>query len=158
SAAAVGAWHPYAVRGLVEQTAVDVLEPRVPPAERLVEEPDRRPRGTGVRIEVAPRADQSFARDGEPGQQAGDPVGVRGGPPADGVQGTGDAPVVLAPRAVPPVGVAPLVAEPELGEEDGLLEALDPGRAPRFAHERWVGGERGERVQDRAPGEVLVEE
>ena len=128
-----GLLHPDAQHRLVHDAGVHALQPVVPPAQRLLQEADRRARRDVVRERVRPRADQPLARPGQALEQAQDAVGVAVGPAADGVDGDLDGGVVLADRAVLPVGVAALVREPGVDPRLVGLEALLPELAPALA-------------------------
>ena len=106
------------------------LEPAVPPAHGLRQEPDRRARVAVVRVGVRPRADQALVEAGMRGEDAEDRAAVRVGPAADHVHGAGDRAGVLAHRAVLPVGVPPLVREPRLDEGRRPAHPLDPRLTP----------------------------
>ena len=105
----------------------------VPPAQAFLQEADRRPRHDVVRPGVRPRAYQSLARTRQAGHEARDGVAVAVGPAADGVDGGLDGGEVLAHRAVLPVRVAALMAEPRLGPVGVRLEAREPVAAPLVA-------------------------
>ena len=87
-----------------------------------------------VRKGVRPRADEPLARPGQPLQQARDAVGVAVGPAADGIDRDLDGGVVLAHRAVLPVGVAALVREPGVDPRPVGGEPLLPELAPPLSH------------------------
>ena len=106
-----------------------------------------------MRIGMRPRADQALARHAQSLEQARDGVGIAVGPAADGVDGALDRGVVLAHRAVPPVGVAPLVAQPELEEQRHVLQPLaatSPASARRPARGR-ADGTSSEKRNDAQP-------
>ena len=62
----------------------------------------------------------------EPLEEARDRIGVGVRPPPDREDRARDGREVLADRAVAPIGVAPLVLEPERGKERQALDALEP--------------------------------
>ena len=84
---------------------------------------------------VRPRADEPLPRRGETGEQARDGVRVAVGEASDRVHRALDRGVVLADRAVLPVGVPPLVGEPVPDVRRRALEAVEPGLAPAVAED-----------------------
>ncbi len=85
-----------------------------------------------------------FRGTGKPFEQAQHGVRVPVRPAADGVHGAADRRVVLADRAVLPVGVAALVGEPGLDERRRPLEAVEPRARASVPDEPWVGRHRVE--------------
>ena len=128
--------HPGAQHRLVHDARRLALQPMVPPAQHLLQEADLRAGLGEVRIGVRPRPDQALARHVETFQQARDGVGVAIGPAADGEDRTLDRAEILAHRAVPPVGVAPLVLQPALEEQRHVLQPLQPHLAPALADQQ----------------------
>ena len=101
--------HPHAHRRLVDDARLDALQPLVPPAQGVLQEPDRRSRQRHVREPVRPLADQRLLRPLQPGHESRDRVRVAVRPAADGVDGAPDGAEVLAHRTVLPERVAALV-------------------------------------------------
>lgn len=149
--------HPGAEHRAVHDPVLLALEPVVPPAHHLLEVADRRTRLAQVRELVRPRADQSLAGHVDVLQQPGHRVGVPVGPAAGGQHRHLERGVVLADRGVPPVGVAPLVAQPLHDPRPAALQPLVPQLAPALPDDGRVGraggvGEHGARL-----GEVVGE-
>src|SRR5205823_4096942 len=86
--------------------------PHHSPAERLLQESDRRTGHAVMRIEMRPGSDEAFARGLEPGQQPGNRIAVGIGPAAYGIHRAGDGAIVFADRSMLPVIVPPGVFEP----------------------------------------------
>ena len=131
--------HPGAEHRLVHDPRVDALQPVVPPAHALLEEADARPGKRVVGERVRPRADEALARNGESFKHPRHRVRVAVDPAADRVDGDVDRGVVLADRAVLPVGVAPLVPEPGLDPVIRTFEPFEPGLVPPVAVEPRIG-------------------
>ena len=150
--------HPHAQPRLVHDPRLDALEVLVEPAQALLQEADRRAGFAVLREGVRPRADEALARAGQPLDQPRDRVAVAVGPAADRVHGDVDRLVVLAHRALAPVGVAALVGEPRLDEGRRVLDPLQPRVAPAVADDGLVGrqrvaGEHGRRPRQHVDGE-----
>ena len=150
-----GLLHPDAEGGLVHDPGVLALEPLVPPAQALLEEADRRSGLDLVRERVRPRADQALRGRFESGQEPQNRLGVAVRPAADRVDGATDRAEVLADRALLPVVVTPLVAEPLVLVRLDAVDPLEPGIAPARARDLRVGGDCVEREQRRPPREHL---
>ena len=150
--------HPDAQHGLGHDVVVDVAQPVVPPADELLEEADGRAGLTEVRVLVRPGPDQAFAGDVERGEQPEHRVRVAVGPAAHGEHRARDVGVVLADRAVLPVGVATLVAQPLRQPEPAAAQPLVPHLAPPLADDVRVrrAGVVGE--HRRRPREVVGEQ
>ena len=162
--AARGAWparrvlHPHAQPRLVHDPRLDALQVLVEPAQALLQEADRRAGLAVLREGVRPRADEALARAGQALDQPRDRVAVAVGPAADRVHRDVDRLVVLAHRALAPVGVAALVGEPRLDERRRVLDALQPRLAPAVADDGLVGrqgvaGEHRRRPREHVDGE-----
>ena len=146
--------HPDAQHGLVHDAGVDALEPVVPEAQRFLQVADRRSRHDLVGKAVRPGSDQALARPGQAGQQAHDGGVVTVGPAADRVDRRFDRRVVLADRAVLPVGVATLVGKPGFGPVAVGGQALEPTLAPALgAHDLRVRRQRIEVQHGGSPGQ-----
>ena len=146
--------HPGAQHRLVHDARRLALQPVVPPAQHLLQEADLRAGLGEVRIGMRPRPDQALARHVEMFQQARDGVGVAVGPAADGEDRTFDRAEILAHRAVPPVGVAPLVLQPALEEQRHALQPLQPHLAPALADQQRIGRMAHVGEEEAAPAEV----
>ena len=130
---------PGAQHRLGHDAGVDALQPVVEPAGHLLQEADGglgRPR---LRPGVRPRADQALAGAGQAFQQSRDRVGVAVGPAADRVHRGLDVGVVLAHRALLPVGVAALMAQPVVDERRRFAHPLEPHLAPAVTDDLGIG-------------------
>ena len=146
--------HPDAQHRLVHDAGVDALEPVVPPAQRVLQEADLGTGGDLVGPGMGPGADEPLAGPRQALHETQHGVGVAVGPAADRVDGGLDGRVVLADRAVLPVVIAALVAEPGLGPVEVGVEALLPALAPAFAADHLRVPRQGVVVQHAgAPGE-----
>ena len=150
--------HPGAQPGLRHHPGVDALEPVIPPAAEVLQPVDRRA-GLGLPgIGVGPRTDQATAGCGEVGDQARHRVGVAVGPAAHGIDRGLDVGVVLADRAVAPLGVAGLVLHPAGDQVGRVLQPLQPHLLPALADHLGVGRAQGEGGHGGAPVEVVVDQ
>src|SRR5262249_43460876 len=118
--------HPCAKAWLVLDAVLHPFEPAVPPAKRLLQKADPRPRRRLLWIRVCPRADQPLPRDVEPLEQREDRVSIPVAPPRDHVDRAPNRPVVRAHRALQPIAVTPLMAKPALDERTVSLQASEP--------------------------------
>ena len=143
-----------AIGRIILGTVRDILQPTVPPAQRLLQKTDLRPRHGGVRILVDPRADDPLGRNREVRHQMRDRIHVVVGPATDRQHRRFDRVIVLANRAMLPIGIARLMAGPERRKERLVLKPLDPILAPIVAQHR-VGRARGIGQHDCAPAEVF---
>ena len=141
--------------GLVHDPGVDILEPVVPPAQRLLQEADRRIGNREVRILVHPRPQQRLLGAGEVLHHPRDRIDVRIPPAADHVDRRFDIGVALADRAMLPVVVPVLVVQPGFRQQRHVVEPVLPHLAPAFAHQRRVGHGGGKAQHGRRPAEIL---
>ena len=129
---------PVAQLWLVHDPVVNTLQPMVPEAQGLLQEPDRRTRIPKLGPDVLPRTDERLAWTCEPLKQSRDRARVPVRPAADDVDGSRDRAVVLSDGALLPVVVSALVAQPFLGEKRAAFEPLHPDLPPVLANECWV--------------------
>ena len=113
-----------------------------PPAQRLLKIADQRSRRAPARVGVRPRADDAELRAGQVGEQARHEVGVAVFPAAHRHHGAVDRRIVLADRALPPIGVAPLMVEPGLRQRAGGGQPVMPDIAPASAGDARIGRHR----------------
>ncbi len=106
---------------------------------------------------MSPRPDQALARNGEPFEEARYGVGVAVGPAADRVHRALDRRVILAHRAVPPIGVAALVPGPDLQEQRHVRQTLQPHRPPALADQRGIGRMAHRAEEERRPAETRIQ-
>ena len=150
--------HPGAQHRLVHDAGVEALQPEIPPAQRFLQEADPRSGEGDVRIGMRPGTDEALAGGRQPGQQARDRIGVAVGPAADCVDRRGDGRVVLGHRALLPVVVAGLVADPVRQHQRIVLQAGQPHVAPAVADDLGVGRQGAECEHRRGPGDRVVEQ
>ena len=149
--------HPGAQHRLVHDARVAALQPMVPPAQHLLQEADLRPGPREMRIGMRPRSDQPLARRRQMLEQARDGIGVAVGPAADRIDRTLDRGVVLAHRAVPPIGVAMRMLQPALEEQRQPAQPLEPQRPPAVADQRGIGRMAHVGEEEARPAEAGVE-
>ena len=109
---------------------------------------------------MRPRPDQPAARHRQMLEQARDGVGVAVGPAADREDRALDRGVVLAHRAVPPIGVAPLVPQPQRRGRTAARRSRS-SHSPRQRSPTRAGIGRpapDRRSMMRAPPQIVVEQ
>ena len=130
---------PPAQHRAVHGAVVRPLQPVVPPADRVLQKAVGRSGRGEMRVFVRPRSDQAAPWTGQARQHARDRVAVGVGPATDQVDGRADRRKILADRAVRPVGVARLVAQPGAQQQRLRLQPLDPHVAPAVADHGGIG-------------------
>ncbi len=128
---------------IIHHTAINALQPLVPPAKGFLKKADARLGDGEVRIFVDPRAGQTPHRRRNVFYKGGHSVFVGITPTADCQHCSGDGVVILADGPVLPVAVAILVCQPAYWQKRFCLEPVQPHFPPRIADKRRIGRARG---------------
>ena len=147
-----------AKRGVALDAGIGVLEPPVPPAQRLLQKADTRLGQREMRVPVGPRPDDALDRRLDRAHQARHRIRVRVVPAADGQHGGLDSADVLVHRAVFPVGVAVRVLQPRDRQQRLGLQPLQPHGAPALAHQGRVRRARGVGEHGGRPAQVFIQQ
>ena len=134
------------------------FQPTIPESEAVLQETDRRAGHAEMGIEMGPGADQRLFRSAEMFHQAKDRVGIAVGPAADRIDRALDGVVILTDRAMAPIVVAALVAEP--GNQRHLVagDTREPHLAPRLADHGAVGRPADDAEDAGTPADRIVED
>ena len=148
--------HPNAVHGLVHHAGVDALHPMIAPAHHLLQPADFGLHGHILRERMRPRPDQTQPWPRQARQQARHSFGIIVGPPADGINRNGDGRVILADRALLPIGIAALMLQPIEDPRRIGLHPFNPHILPPRTHHLRVGRQIVAREHGRGPVEVIL--
>ncbi|OIQ73124.1 hypothetical protein GALL_452430 [mine drainage metagenome] len=156
-----GGPHPVHQIGAIGRVALhpglDPLQPAIPPAQRFLQKSDAGSGHREMRIFMYPRPDNPLHRPRDILHQRGHRVLVTVAPAAHRQHRRRDRAKVLADRAVLPIGIPSLMAQPDCGQERLCRQPLQPHPLPVVAQRR-VGRARGIAPHRRAPAEVLVQQ
>ena len=115
------------------------FEPEIPPAKRLLKEPDARLRHREMRIFMHPRPDDCLARAPQAPHEPRDGIGISVVPAADAQAGSFNPAKILADAPVLPIGIAMGVLHPRRHQEGLVLEPLHPYLLPALTENGRVG-------------------
>ena len=145
-----------AVVGIILNAGIDPLEPFVPPAQGFLKKADARFGGGEMGVFMDPWADDALGpRQGLHQLRHGVLIGVA--PAANGQHLGLDRAIILTHRAVLPIGIAALMAQPECWQKRFRLKPLQPHLTPIGAQGR-VGGARGIGPHGRPPAKVFIQQ
>src|SRR5699024_9527859 len=150
--------HPGPQHRRVHDVVVHTLEPSVPPAHQLLQEPDGGTWFAEVRILVRPRPQQAQPWHAQTGHQTEHGVGIAVGPPTDGHDRYLYSTHVLGDGTVLPVLVAVLVAQPRVEPQTAVLQPLVPHLPPAFPHQGRVRGAGVVGEHGGGPGQVVTQQ
>ena len=143
---------------LFHDAVILAFQPMIPPALRFLQKADRRARNTILRIDMRPRADNAEPRNLESGKKARQCIGVCIRPTAGDHDRNIDCIPILTNGAMLPIGIAPLVIEPERRPKRHMAEACKPAIAPCFTDNCGIKRARLIGEHDRTPPEIIIEQ
>ena len=150
--------HPQPAGRFVHDAVVHAVQPTLPPAKRVLQKADRGAGDPLVGIQVSPRPHRDPTRRGKALHHSEHGVRVAVGPASDRVDRRLDGVEILAHRPVPPVRVAPLVAEPPVHGRKHVLEPGEPHTPPLVADHCRIGGQAQVAQESRAPFHLIVDQ